>query len=523
MKTAAITLLALCMISIFAFSQTKQEPKNKLIIHADSGETAISRHIYGQFSEHLGRGIYEGIWVGENSPIPNTRGIRNDVVAALKKIKIPNVRWPGGCFADEYHWMDGIGPAEQRPKIMNTNWGGVTEDNSFGTHEFMDLCEQLGAEPVICGNIGSGTVKEMSDWVQYLTSAGNTPMAELRKKNGREKPWTVKFWAVGNETWGCGGIMSAAHYADESARYSFFLKNYGGNTLYKIASGGLPEDYNWTETIMKKWSKADGWLQGYMSGYSLHFYTVTDWSKKGSATNFTENEWFATLAKTIQMEELITKHAAVMDKYDPEKRMGLIVDEWGTWFDVEAGTNPSFLYQQNTLRDAMVAAVNFNIFHQHCERVKMANIAQTVNVLQAMILTDKEKMILTPTYHVFDLYKVHQDAAFLLSDLKTEDYERDGKKIPALNVSSSKAQDGSINISLVNVHPDKNIMLECEVRGIKATRVFGKILTAPKLNSHNTFDQPDKVKITDFNKASLSKNGLQIEMPAKSVVVLSVK
>jgi alpha-N-arabinofuranosidase len=524
MKTAAKIFLLLCVVPGIAFNQTnKNEPKNKLIVHADSGKNTISRHIYGQFSEHLGRGIYEGIWVGENSPIPNTRGIRNDVVAALKKIKVPNLRWPGGCFADEYHWMDGIGPAEQRPKMVNTTWGGVTEDNSFGTHEFMDLCEQLGAEPVICGNIGSGTVKEMSDWIQYLTSDGNTPMAELRKKNGREKPWMVKFWGVGNETWGCGGIMSAEHYANELARYSFFLKNYGDNTLYKIAAGGLPEDYNWTETIMKKWSSADGWLQGYMSGYSLHFYTVIDWSKKGSATNFTEKEWFSTLSKTIQMDELITKHAAVMDKYDPQKRIGLIVDEWGTWFDVEPETNPGFLYQQNTIRDAMVAAVNFNIFHKYIDRVKMANIAQTVNVLQAMILTDKEKMILTPTYHVFDLYKAHQDALFLSSELQTEDYEHDGRKIPALSVSSSKAQDGSINISIVNVHPIKNIFLECEVRGIKATRVSGRILTAPQLNSHNTFDRPDNVKIADFNKASLNNNVLKVEMPAKSVVVVNVK
>jgi alpha-N-arabinofuranosidase len=524
MKMAAKIFFLLSIVSGLAFSQTTMnEPKNKLIVHADAGKNTISRHIYGQFSEHLGRGIYEGIWVGENSPIPNTRGIRNDVVAALKKIKVPNLRWPGGCFADEYHWRDGIGPREQRPKMMNTNWGGVTEDNSFGTHEFMDLCEQLGAEPVICGNIGSGTVKEMSDWVQYLTSAGNTPMAELRKKNGRERPWKVKFWGVGNETWGCGGIMSAEHYANESARYSFFLKNYSGNTLYKIVSGGLPEDYNWTEAIMKKWSKTDGWLQGYMSGYSLHFYTVIDWSKKGSATNFIENEWFATLAKTIQMEELITKHAAVMDKYDPQKRIGLIVDEWGTWFEVEPGTNPSFLYQQNTMRDAMVAALNFNIFHQHCARVKMANIAQTVNVLQAMILTDNEKMILTPTYHVFDLYKVHQDALFLPSELMTEDYEHNGQKIPALNVSSSKAQDGSINLSMVNVHPVKNIALECEIKGMSAKQVSGMVLTAKALNAHNTFDQPDNVKIADFNKASLSNNVLKVEMPAKSVVVLTLK
>lgn len=519
MRSMAKILFILLATVCLGFGQAP----NRLLIHTNAGKHTISRHLYGQFSEHLGRGIYEGIWVGENSPIPNTRGVRNDVVAALKKIKIPNVRWPGGCFADEYHWRDGIGPRELRPKIVNTNWGGVTEDNSFGTHEFMDLCEQLGAEPVICGNIGSGTVQEMSDWVQYLTADGQTPMAELRKKNGRAQPWKVKYWGLGNESWGCGGIMSAQYYANESARYSFFLKNYGGNTLYKIASGGLSEDYNWTETLMKKWSATDGWLKGYMSGYSLHYYTVIDWSHKGSATNFDESDWCNTLTQTLRMEELITKHCAVLDQYDPEKKVGLIVDEWGNWFDVEPGTNPSFLYQQNTLRDAMVAAVNFNIFQQHSDRVRMANIAQTVNVLQAMILTDHEKMLVTPTYYVFDLYQVHHDALALPLELMTETYEQQGRKVPALSVSSSKAADGSINISIVNVRPDRSIALQCELEGFQATRVTGRILTATKLNAHNTFTEPEQVKPAAFNQAHLERQFLKLEVPAKSIVVLQVR
>ena len=353
-----------------------QSPMNTMVVHADAAKDTINRYIYGQFAEHLGHGIYGGLWVGENSSIPNTRGIRNDVVGALKKIHVPAIRWPGGCFADEYHWKDGIGPRADRPKMVNSNWGGVTEDNSFGTHEFMDLCEQLGCQPVICGNIGSGTVREMAEWVQYLTSDGDNPMTALRRKNGREKPWKVKFWCVGNETWGCGGIMSADHYANELGRYSFFLKNYGPNALYKIASGGLERDYDWTETLMKKWKGTDGWLQPYMSGYSLHFYTVNDWNRKGSATEFAENDWFTTLAKTMAMDTLVTRHGEIMEKYDAQKKIGLIVDEWGNWFDVEPGTNPGFLYQQNTLRDAMVAAVNLNIFHKHCDRVKGASIAQ---------------------------------------------------------------------------------------------------------------------------------------------------
>ena len=500
-----------------------QSAVNTLVVHADAAKDTISRFIYGQFAEHLGHGIYEGIWVGENSAIPNTRGIRNDVVAALKKINVAAIRWPGGCFADEYHWKDGIGPRSERPKMVNTNWGGVTEDNSFGTHEFMDLCEQLGCEPVICGNIGSGTVKEMSDWVQYLTSDGDNPMTALRKKNGREKPWKVKFWGVGNEVWGCGGIMTADFYANELARYSWFLKNYGSNTLYKISSGGLQEDYGWTDTIMKKWKSVDGWLQGYLGGYSLHYYTVPDWNKKGSATNFAEKDWFATLQATLKMEELVTRHSAIMDKYDPQKRIGLIVDEWGDWFDVEPGTNPGFLYQQNSLRDAMVAAVNLNIFHKHCDRVKMANIAQMVNVLQAMILTQDKAIVLTPTYYVFKMYSVHQDAALLPVDLQCATYVNGKDSIPAVSASASKDKAGKIHVSLANLHPTKAQEVRCELKGTTGSNVSGEIITAATINAYNDFGKPEAVNIKPFTGAQLRNGMLTVSLPAKSIVTLEVK
>ncbi len=517
-KHVLIILALLCV----PFVHHAQETVNTMVVDATAAQDTISKYVYGQFAEHLGRCIYGGIWVGENSPIPNTRGIRNDVVAALKKIKVPAIRWPGGCFADEYHWMDGIGPRADRPKMVNTTWGGVTEDNSFGTHEFMDLCEQLGCEPVICGNIGSGTVEEMSDWVQYLTSDGDNPMSRLRRKNGREKPWQVRYWCVGNETWGCGGIMSAEHYAEELARYSHFLKNFGGNTLYKISSGGLPEDYHWTETILKKWKNTDGWLQGYLSGYSLHFYTVNDWSKKGSATDFTEKEWFATLKKTLQMDELIANHSAILDKYDPQKRIGLIVDEWGTWYDVEPGTNPSFLYQQNSLRDALVAAVNLNIFQKHCDRVKMANIAQMVNVLQAMILTKGNEMVLTPTYHVFTMYSVHQDAAMLPTNLKCESYANGTDSIPALSVSASKDKEGRIHISLANLHPTKAQTVRCQLKGTTSSKVSGEIITAETMNAYNDFGKPEAVRIRPFTDVQLRSGILTVALPAKSVVTLKV-
>ncbi len=513
------TIIAILVIPPVLLAQPAM---NSLVVRADVAKDTISRYIYGQFSEHLGRCIYGGIWVGENSTIPNTRGIRNDVVDALKKIRVAALRWPGGCFADEYHWRDGIGPRADRPKMVNTNWGGVTEDNSFGTHEFMDLCEQLQCEPVICGNIGSGTVQEMSEWVQYLTSDGDNPMTALRKKNGREKPWKVRFWCVGNETWGCGGIMSAEHYANELARYSFFLKNYDGNILYKISSGGLPEDYGWTDTIMKKWKSSDGWLQGYMSGYSLHFYTVKDWNKKGSATNFTENDWYTTLSSTLKMEELIAGHSAIMDKYDPQKRIGLIVDEWGDWFDVEPGTNPGFLYQQNSLRDAMVAAVNLNLFHKHCDRVKMANIAQMVNVLQAMILTKDREIVLTPTYYVFKMYAVHQDAMLLPVELQCESYTNGSDSIPAVSASASKDRGGKIHISLANLHPWKAQDLRCELKGAAGSRVSGEIITATTMNAYNDFGKPEAVTIRPFAGAQVRNGILIVSLPAKSIVTLEV-
>jgi alpha-N-arabinofuranosidase len=517
-KHVVIIFAFLCMQTVLL----AQSGMNTLVVHADGGKDTISRFIYGQFAEHLGHGIYGGVWVGEDSPIPNTRGIRNDVVAALKKIRVSAVRWPGGCFADEYHWGAGIGPRANRPKMVNTNWGGVTEDNSFGTHEFMDLCEQLGCEPVICGNIGSGTVKEMSDWVQYLTSDGDNPMTELRKKNGREKPWKVKFWCVGNETWGCGGIMSADHYANELGRYSYFLKNYSGTPLYKISSGGLQEDYAWTETIMKKWKNTDAWLQGYMSGYSLHYYTVPDWNKKGTATDFAEKDWFATLSSTLKMDELIRRHAAIMDAYDAQRRIGLIVDEWGNWFDVEPGTNPGFLYQQNTLRDAMVAAVNLNLFHKHCDRVKMANIAQMVNVLQAMILTKGPEIVLTPTYYVFKMYSVHQDAALLPMELQSESYTNGKDSIPTLSVSASKDREGRIHISLANLHPTKGENLRCELKGTTSARVSGEIITAATMNAYNDFGKPEAVNIKPFKGAQLRNGVLTVSLPAKSIVTLEV-
>lgn len=504
-----------CLATGVAILANAQE--NKLILNIDQGDRMISKHIYGHFAEHLGHCIYGGFWVGEDSPVPNTRGIRNDVVHALKNISIPNLRWPGGCFADEYHWMDGIGPRSERPKMVNTHWGGVVEDNSFGTHEFLDLCEQLGCEPYICGNVGSGTVEEMSKWVEYITFDGESPMANLRKKNGREKPWKVKLWGVGNENWGCGGNMSAEFYTDQYMRYATYCRNYGDNRLLKIAGGPNVADYHWTETLMKKAAYQ-------MQGLSLHYYTVPGtWSQKGSATQFDEQEYLNTIGKAYHMGELVEKHATIMDKYDPQKRVALVPDEWGAWYDVEPGTNPGFLYQQNSMRDAIIAGVTLNIFNNNCDRVRIANIAQTVNVLQSVILTKDDKIVLTPTYWVYYLYKAHQEATQIPLWLSCNKIKMQEKDMDAISVSASRDAAGKIHVTLVNVDPSKAQPVEGIFNGIQAKKVSGKILNSAKLTDHNTFDSPETVGVKEFNNAKLSNGKLTASLPAGSVVLLEIE
>ncbi|WP_199621628.1 alpha-N-arabinofuranosidase [Paenibacillus alkalitolerans] len=492
---------------------------NRVTINADIAKGTINRNIYGHFSEHLGRCIYEGIWVGEQSPIPNTYGIRNDVAEALKKMKIPVLRWPGGCFADEYHWKDGVGPTEARKTMINTHWGGVVENNQFGTHEFLRLCEMLECEPYISGNVGSGTVQEMSEWVEYITFDGKSPMADWRKENGRERPWKLKYFGVGNENWGCGGNMRPEYYADLYRRYQTYVRNYGENGIYKIACGPNDFNYQWMDVVMRE----AHWL---MDGISVHYYTIPTgvWSAKGSATEFGEDEWFATLKKSLLMDELLAKHSAIMDRYDPKKRVGLIVDEWGTWYDVEPGTNPGFLYQQNTIRDALVAGLTLNVFHEHCDRVHMANLAQVVNVLQSVILTEGEKMILTPTYHVMDMYKVHQDATLLEASVSAADYVHNGEKLQQVSVSASKNEQGVLHISLCNLDHQSSAPVQIDLRGLndRNVKVKGTELTARDMRDHNSFDRPDAVKPSAFGGIETSGNEIRVTLAPMSVTVLEV-
>ena len=513
MKKNILSGLFIFILQQFSMAQ------NIVTINADSAKVIINKNIYGHFAEHLGSCIYNGFYVGDtNKVIPNTAGVRNDIIDALKKLKIPNLRWPGGCFADTYHWKDGIGAKDKRPTMVNKWWGGVTEDNSFGTHDFLNMCELLGAEPYISGNVGSGTVQELADWVQYTNFNGKSPMSDLRKQNGRAEPWKVKLWGIGNEAWGCGGNMTPAYYANEYRKYATFIAdwdNTGG--LLRIASGASDADYNWTETLMKNIPL------NMLGGVAMHHYAVIDWNKKGPAVDYTEAQYFATMKQALLMDELVTKHAAIMDKYDPTKKIALVVDEWGGWYDVEAGANPGFLYQQNTMRDAMIAGITLNIFNNHASRVRIANLAQCVNVLQAVILTNKEKMILTPTYHVMDLYSVHQDATLLPLKIVSNNYSFGADKLPAVSVSASKDKDGVTHISLVNIDASKSQDISINIAGSAYASVSGSIITANKLQDYNSFDEPNKIHPVAFKNVKLATASLQVKLPPFSVVVLTLK
>ena len=482
-------------------------------LNTERSNGTINKNIYGHFSEHLGRCIYQGIFVGKDSTIPNVNGIRSDVVEALKKIKVPVLRWPGGCFADEYHWEDGIGSQEQRKRMVNNNWGGLVEDNSFGTHEFLDLCEQIGCEPYINANVGSGTVREMADWIEYLNSDSDSTIAQRRWANGRKEAWDVRYWGIGNENWGGGGNMRAEYYADVYRRYATYCRNFCGKDLYKIACGPGGDDYHWTEVMMQQ-------IRQLVNAITLHYYTLPngDWENKGSATDFSLEEFYSTLVRAQGIGAVIKGHCDIMDRYDPEKKVGLIVDEWGTWCDVEPGTNPCLLYQQNTMRDALVAAITLNIFNRHCDRIPMANLAQAVNVLQSVILTKGKEMVLTPTYHVFDLYQAHQGAKEIHCFVQSKQVGVDRWKIGQVAASASE-KDGVITVTMANLSADQGT--EVMLRGTLARQVEGQILVG-YMNQYNDFGK-STLSVEEFHDYQVRADEVAVALPACSVLSIKIQ
>lgn len=493
----------------------------KLYIHTDRKLSVINKNIYGHFAEHLGRGIYDGIFVGKDSPIPNIRGIRTDVLNALKHIQVPVIRWPGGCFAEYYNWRDGIG--QQRKKMINSSWGGVIESNSFGTHEYFDLCEQLECSTYIAANVGSGTPREVSEWVEYITFNGESELTELRHLNGRNKPWTLDFIGIGNENWGCGGHMRPEYYSDLYRQFESFIRHYGQKKIQRVACGPDGDDQNWSETVMQL-------AHHRMDSISLHYYTMpgyykTDkykWESKSSATAFDQNNYYRTLDRAYFMDELIVRHKRIMDKYDPDKKVTLTVDEWGTWHLAEEGTNPAFLYQQNTMRDAIVAALTLNIFNLHSDRVSMANLAQMINVLQSLILTMGDQMVLTPTYHVFDLYKGHQNSTLVESYIEADYLQINEAQLPHLHVSASEREDGNIHLTIVNLSATEAVDLHSYLEGRSFTKASVRYLTG-SIADHNTFEHPEQVTIHTHDTINISNNEFLITIPHCSIYEIIVE
>jgi alpha-N-arabinofuranosidase len=526
-----VGLVVFSLVSISASDQQTARAVDSIELAVDASKTGatIDRNIFGQFAEHLGHGIYEGVWVGPDSPIPNTRGIRNDVVAALKDLKVPNVRWPGGCFADGYHWRNGLGSAERRRATLNPDWGGVIEPNTFGTHEFMDFIAQIGSRAYLSVNVGSGTPQEAAEWVEYLTAPTPVALAKERAANGHPEPYLVPYLGIGNESWDCGGNMTPEYYVSQLRIYTRFVRNFnpaqreGSDRMLKIAvgpGGGGPRWTEWTDVVMKAW-KARQWSWD-MDGLSLHNYTVVRFPPKFVSVGFDEADYSKILQATLEMEELVTTHSGIMDKYDPEKKIALVVDEWGSWYAPLPGSNPGFLVQQNSVRDALIAALNFNIFARHADRVRMANIAQMVNVLQAMIITDKEKMVLTPTYHAFKMYLPFQDAAFVPVTFDAGTYTHGDIKLPRVDAIAAKDKSGSLWLAITNLDPNRPSDISARLTGVSAKSASGHTLTGAKVDSVNTFDAPDTVAPKPIT-AKVENSRISLRVAPKSVTVVSIQ
>ena len=527
---AAFTVMHMALAGVSQHGAAFAQVGVQLAVDASKSGARIDRHIFGQFAEHLGSGVYDGIWVGPGSPIPNTRGIRNDVVAALKTLKVPNVRWPGGCFADDYHWRNGVGPADRRPATLNPNWGGVLEPNTFGTHEFMDFLDLIGSEAYLSVNVGSGTPQEAAEWLEYLTTAQPTALAQQRAANGRAEPYQIPILGIGNESWDCGGNFSADAYLTQLKIYSRFVRNFhpaqqqAAQRMLKIAvgpgGGSEPRWTNWTETIMKAW-QGRSWSWD-IDGLSLHNYTVPQWPPSYTSVGFGESEYSKILQTTLKMDGMITTHSAIMDKYDPEKKLALVVDEWGAWYAPLPGSNPAFLVQQNSMRDAILAALNLNIFARHADRVRIANIAQMINVLQAMIITDKNRMVLTPTYHVFRMYVPFQDATFVPVTYDAGSYTNGDVTLPRVDAIGAKDAAGTLWLAITNVDPGQPAEVVVTIAGLKARSASGETLTAPRVDSVNTFDAPQTVQPRPVT-AKVQDGRVTLRVAPKSVTVIAVR
>jgi alpha-N-arabinofuranosidase len=493
-------------------------------ISVDDAIAVINPNIYGHFMEHLGGCVEGGCWVGEGSQIPHDAGVRSDVVAALKAVRAPVIRWPGGCFADDYHWRDGIGPRASRPRGINMHWGDVVESNEFGTHEFADFCRGVGAEPYFCGNVGSGSPTELRNWVEYCNFKGDTSLAGERAANGSPEPLGVRYWGVGNENWGCGGNFTPEDYGAEYRRFATYLRNWGETPIYLIACGPNGNDLEWTRRFLTKVKKDYG-RGPTLHGYAAHYYCGT----AGTATEYTVDQWYELLWKAVQMEPLVVQQRALMDAFDPDRKIGLIVDEWGTWHPPTPGHNPAFLWQQNTVRDGLVAALTLDIFNRHADKVVMSNIAQTINVLQALLLTDEDRMIKTPTYHVYDLYKAHQSGTAVRMRVSSPEIDLNaaGARQAIAQITGSASMRGqTLTITLVNASATDPADVALRLHGgarVDTVDAAGLSYRSGDIHAHNTFDDPDAVGIDSSIAAAFDAATSTVRLAPASVTRLTAR
>jgi alpha-N-arabinofuranosidase len=504
-NSAALSLSVLAPNGLSGESNTSYQ----ILIRSDVETGLVRPAFHGQFAEHLGSCVYGGLWVGKNSSIPNINGYRQQAVEYLRELGVPVLRWPGGCFADDYHWRDGIGPAEKRPKRVNIHWGGYVEDNSFGTHEFMGLCKLIGAEPYLAGNVGSGSPHELGDWIEYCNYPSGSTLSDERAANGSPQAFGVRLWGVGNESWGCGGLMTPEEYSNEFRRFSVYIREFGGVKPFRVACGPNRNDVRWSRGVM------DGFRRAVPEGFSMHYYE----NGKDQATNFTPQNMDEQLSEFSKLEQAIIQQRALLDSYPGGSNVGLIVDEWGVWDRIPEEDEAKYgrLWQQSTMRSALGAALGLNIFNRQADKLYMCNIAQVMNVLQSVLLTDGPKgrhCIRTSTYYAFDLFKPHRSKTAVK-------VETSGSSPRDLSVSASKGP-GQLVVTFVNPRPDRDIQAACSLQGTRAAGGSARILQDPDWNAANTFDNPNRL-VPKTHPATVEGTSLKVDLPRLSVVTVELQ
>jgi alpha-N-arabinofuranosidase len=526
LRTAAGAGLGVVAGSRFAFAADAE-----IVLSVSEPGPVISPHVYGHFIEHLGGVIYDGIWVGRDSKIANVDGIRKRFVDDMKRLGAPNLRWPGGCFADGYHWRDGVGAAERRPRTYNF-WEArmpkgerATETNQFGIHEFMRLCRLVGAEPYVAANVGSSTPQEFHDWVLYCNAPrGTVSLADERARNGAREPFAVRYWGVGNESWGCGGDMTGGEYATEYRRFVTQFPVY--TEPYLVAAGprghSADRDLAWTEGFFQG---LQGGRRARVDGFALHYYTDFRQTAEDGA-HFDANGWYAVLHKGALLEGILDDHWRVMGKYDPEHHTKFVVDEWGNWYRGGTELGPAYILSQTiTLRDALHAAMTFDIFNRHAEKIEMANVAQTINCLHSLFAAVGDKYARTPAYYTFEMYRPHMGARLVPMQIEVKELAvpvlSGTERLPGLSGSAS-IRDRRLAVTLTNPSHADGVSAVVRIGGGgRVSEGQGVVLTHEDMTATNTFDDPDNVTPTAL-PVNVISDAAHVTVPPRAVVALEL-